>query len=178
MSQPVDTTAPETKAEGTATENSENIQTGSAESQENTKLSYEQLEAEIKKVRQEAAQRRITNRDLEEKAKKWSEYEESQKTELQKLQDQLAERDKIAAEAKLEAAKIRIAKKHNVPDDDIDLLVGDEDSMERLAARLGKKEDAGSSSAPSDLLAGNRGKPVGSNGGNFSMDDWIRGNYK
>lgn len=176
MSQPVETTAPETKAEGTATEGTE-TQTGSAESQE-TKLSHEDALKELAKVRAEAAQRRIANRELEEKAKKWSEYEESQKTELQKLQDQLAERDKIAAEAKLEAAKIRIAKKHNVPDEDIDLLVGDEESMERLATRLGKKEGAGSSSAPSDLLAGNRGKPVGSNVGNFSMDDWIRGNYK
>lgn len=174
MSQPVDTTAPETKAEGVTTEGTENSQTGSNESQE-TKLSHEDALKELAKVRAEAAARRVANRDLEEKAKKWSEYEESQKTELQKLQDQLAERDKIAAEAKLEAAKIRIAKKHNVPDEDIDLLVGDEDSMERLAARLGSKESAGSS-APATLLAGNRGKPVGSSGGNFSMDDWIRGN--
>jgi hypothetical protein len=175
MSQPVDNNAPETTAEGATTEVTENSQTGSNESQK-TKLSHDEALAELAKVRAEAAARRVANRDLEEKAKKWSEYEESQKTELQKLQDQLAERDKATAEAKLEAAKVRIAKKHNVPDEDIDLLVGDEDSMERLAARLGSKENAGSTSGPSSLLAGNRGKPVGSNGGNFSMDDWIRGN--
>lgn len=174
MSQPVETTAPETKAEGVTTEGTES-QTGSAESQE-TKLSYEQLEAEVKKVRQEAAARRVANRELEEKAKKWSEYEESQKTELQKLQDQLAERDKAINDAKLDAKRALIAKEFNVADEDLDLLVGDEDNMKRLAARLGKKEEGGSSAPASNLLAGTRGKPVGSNGGNFSMDDWIRGN--
>jgi seryl-tRNA synthetase len=173
MSQPVETTAPETKAEGVTTEGTES-QTGSAESQE-TKLSYEELQAEVKRVRQEAAARRVANRELEEKAKKWSEYEESQKSELQKLQDQLAERDKAINDAKLEAKRALIAKEFNVADEDLDLLVGDEDNMKRLAARLGKKEEGtGTGTPPSNLLAGNRGKPVGA-GSNFSVDDWMRG---
>jgi seryl-tRNA synthetase len=174
MSQPVDEKTPETNA-GVTTEGTES-QTGSAESQE-TKLSYEQLEAEVKRVRQEAAQRRIANRELEEKAKKWSEYEESQKTELQKLQDQLAERDRALAAKDSDIQRAKIAKQFNVADEDLDLLVGDEENMKRLAERLGKKEEGtGTGTPPSNLLAGNRGKPVGSNGGNFSMDDWIRGN--
>lgn len=173
MSQPVETTAPETNA-GTTTEGTEG-QTGSAESQE-TKLSHEDALKELAKVRSEAAARRVANRELEEKAKKWSEYEESQKSELQKLQDRLAERDKAINDAKLEAKRALIAKEFNVADEDLDLLVGDEENMKRLAARLGKKEEGTSGTPASNLLAGNRGKPVGSTGGNFSMDDWIRGN--
>lgn len=173
MSQPVETTAPETNA-GTTTEGTEG-QTGSAESQE-TKLSYEELQAEVKRVRQEAAARRVANRELEEKAKKWSEYEESQKSELQKLQDQLAERDRAIENAKLEAKRALIAKEFNVADEDLDLLVGDEENMKRLASRLGKKDEGTSTGTPpGNLLAGNRGKAIGAGGNNFSVDDWMRG---
>lgn len=140
------------------------------------KLSYEQMEAELKKVRSEAAARRVALREQEEAAKKWAEYEESQKSELQKLQDAVAERDKRLADKELEVTRARIAKEYNVADEDLDLLVGDEDSMKRLAAKLGKSDSKGNSN-PVDLLAGNRGKPLGSNSptGNSFMDALIRG---
>lgn len=140
-------------------------------------LSHEEALAELKKVRAEAASRRVALREQEEAAKKWAEYEESQKSELQKLQDALAAKDKAIAEKELEVSRSKIAKEFNVADEDLDLLVGDEDNMKRLAARLGKKEDKGNP-RPSDLLAGNRGKPLGDSGNNFSMDDFIRGSFK
>lgn len=146
------------------------------ESQNDQRLSYEQMETELKKVRAEAASRRVTNRELEENAKKWREYEESQKSELQKLQDAVADRDKRIAEKELEVTRTKIAKEYNVVDDDLDLLVGDEENMKRLAERLGNKK---SETRPLDLLAGNRGNPVGSadkkDSGSF-MDNLIRGN--
>lgn len=143
---------------------------------EPTKLSYEQMEAELKKVRQEAASRRVALREQEEAAKKWAEYEESQKTELQKLQDSVAERDKRLADKELEVTRAKIAKQFNVDDEDLDLLVGDEESMKRLASKLGKGEGK-SNNSPLDLLAGNRGKPLGSRApeGNSFMDALIRG---
>jgi 23S rRNA pseudoU1915 N3-methylase RlmH len=137
-------------------------------------LTPEQLRAELSKVRKEAADRRIKLRDAEEKAKKWSEYEESQKTELQKLQEAVAERDKKLAEKETDVLRAKIARKHNVSDEDLDLLVGDEANMERLAVRLGKSQEPGKN-APTDLLGGPRGTPVGSKGTTFSMDDFIRG---
>lgn len=144
---------------------------------EPAKLTYEQMEKELQKVRSEAAARRVALREQEEAAKKWAEYEESQKTELQKLQDAVAERDKRLADKELEVTRARIAKKYSVADEDLDLLVGDEASMTRLAEKLGKGESQGSSS-PVDLLAGNRGKPLGSKApeGNSFMDALIRGN--
>lgn len=137
-------------------------------------LTHEQALAELSKVRAEAADRRVKNRDLEAAAKRWQEYEESQKSELQKLQDQLAAKDKAIADKELEVSRSKIAREFNVADEDLDLLVGDETNMKRLAARLGKK-DEGSGPRPADLMAGNRGTPVGNSGNTFSMDDFIRG---
>lgn len=167
MSQPVGDKTVETN-DSTATPEQKVEPQSSGEST----LSHEDALKELAKVRAEAASRRIANKDLEAQATKWREYEESQKSELQKLQDQLAERDKAVNEAKLEAKRVSIAKEFNVADEDLDLLVGDEDNMKRLAARLGKKETT--SSSPADLLAGTRGKPVGNNSNSFSMEDFIR----
>lgn len=139
-------------------------------------LTPEQLRAELSKVRKEAADRRIKLRDAEEKAKKWSEYEESQKTELQKLQEAVAERDKKLAEKENEVLRAKIARENNVSDEDLDLLVGDEENMKRLAKRLGKSDEAPKN--PADLLAGNRGTPVGAKGTTFSMDEFIRGSVR
>lgn len=140
-------------------------------------LTHEEALAELKKVRAEAASRRVALREQEEAAKKWAEYQESQKSELQKLQDALAAKDKAIADKELEVSRSKIARQYNVADEDLDLLVGDEANMKRLAERLGKKEEKGNP-RPSDLLAGNRGKPIGDSGNTFSMDDFIRGTVK
>jgi hypothetical protein len=141
------------------------------------KLSYEQMESELRKVRAEAASRRVALREQEEAAKKWSEYEESQKSELQKLQDAVAERDKRLEAKELEVTRAKIAREFEVDSEDLDLLVGDEENMKRLAARLGKK---GQKSSAPDLLAGNRGTPVNKSGQSTTsfMDGLIRGNRR
>lgn len=141
-------------------------------------LSHEDALKELSKVRAEAAAKRVKNKELEEAAKKWSDYEESQKTELQKLQDDVAKRDAIIAAKELEVTKANIAKQFNVEDDDLDLLVGDEDNMKRLAERLGKKEE--NKTSPLDLLAGNRGNALGTKDTTPTsfMDNLIRGTSK
>jgi hypothetical protein len=138
-------------------------------------LSHEDALKELEKVRKEAAERRVKNRDLEDQAKKWREYEESQKTELQKLQDSVAERDKRLAEKDQAILKNKIAREFNVADEDLDLLVGDEDSMKRLAERIGKPKGNDEPRRPVDLLAGNRGTAVTGKTTGFNMDDLIRG---
>lgn len=167
MSQPVETTgvenAPATETQETHLENE-------------TTLTLEQAQAELKKVRQEAASRRIELKEFKQKAEEWDKYQESQKTELQKLQDQLAEKDKAISAKELEVTRAKIAKQYNVEDDDLDLLVGDEENMKRLASRLGKPEgNSTEERKPAELFAGNRGKPVGTSANTFSMEDFIRG---
>lgn len=171
MSQPVGETTETTEVTGQ--------ETGTQETNNATDdLTPEQLRAELKKVRAEAASRRVALREQEEAAKKWREYEESQKTELQKLQDSLAEKDKILAQKELDVQRAKIAKQYNVADEDLDLLVGDEENMKRLAERLGTTKTQETAPRPVDLLAGNRGTPVGKGGEvtaeNF-MDALIRG---
>lgn len=146
--------------------------------QDPPKLSYEEMAAELKKVRSEAASRRIALREQEDAAKKWAEYEESQKTELQKLQDSVAERDKRIADKDLEIARRDIANEFNVAKEDWDLLVGDENNMKRLAERLGKAKETGTPNRPVDLLAGNRGSSVNQKATAFNMDDFIRSSAK
>lgn len=127
-----------------------------------SKLTEEQLRDELGKVRREAAQRRIENRDLKTKADKWAEYEESQKTELEKLQAELAKRDNELSSFKLSAMKTSIAREVGLDADDAELLSGTDEvaireQAEKLKARLAPKQG----NSPVDLLAGKRGQPVG-----------------
>lgn len=168
MSQPVETTASEN---GATTENKVTEGTGT----EGQRMSYEDLEKELSKVRNESASRRVELRDYKQKADEWDKYQESQKTELQKLQEQLAEREKALASKDVDILRAKIASQYNVAEEDYDLLTGDEENMKRLAAKLGKEKGTTSSNGPSTLLAGNRGKPLGNEGNNFSMENFIRG---
>lgn len=140
-----------------------------------SKLSYEDLQAELKRVRQEAASRRIAERELKEKAKAWEEYQESQKTELQKLQEALAEKEKALSTIALEKEKLGLIKEFELDDDDLDLLTGaDVEANRKIAERLKAKNDKikgqndAGSRRPADLLAGNRGAPVGSTNNDFN----------
>jgi hypothetical protein len=145
---------------------------------EEKELSPEELKAELKRVRQEAASRRIANRELEEQAKKWREYEESQKTELQKLQEALAERDQKLSSYELKEVKLGLIDEFGLDKDDLDLLTGSDEASNRVIAEKlkAKMEKLGSANAsrPADLLAGNRGNPVGSTNDTNSFDDMLR----
>lgn len=148
-------------------------------------LTPEQLRAELTKVRQEAAARRVALREAEEKAKKWEEHEESQKTELEKLQAQLAEKEKKLAETAREKVIASLARKFKLEDDDLEFLTGSDEATlevqaEKLAKKLGRTQEEANKRTPADLLAGNRGTGLGSsnNGNTFSMDEFIRGSAR
>jgi hypothetical protein len=168
-------TQPDENAQNTENKNQENVTPPGANQPK--KLSYEELEAELRNVRNEAASRRITNRELEQQAQKWKEYEDSQKTELQKLQEAVAERDKKLSTYELKEKKFEVAKEFGLDVEDADLLTGSDEATirkqaERLQARLGNAQQG--SSRPADLLAGNRGTPIGGNTNTNPEDDLIR----
>lgn len=157
----------------------ENVETTPKETTdvvEKPKLSYDELEAELRSVRNEAASRRIANRELEEKAKQWEEYQDSQKTELEKLQERLNKQDQDLAGYRMNDLKTSVAKEFGLDSEDAELLTGSDEATirkqaEKLKARLEKTET--STSRPADLLAGNRGEPIGGN--TQSFDNFIRG---
>lgn len=100
---------------------------------------------------------------LEEVAKKWQEYQDSQKTEAQKQAEKLAELENELSEYRTQQkAKAIASKVKNFPMDLLDVLHGSEDSMLAQAEKLAKREAelAKKSSGSIGDRAGDRGTPV------------------
>jgi hypothetical protein len=100
-------------------------------------LSAEQLRAALDEARRDAAKHRTRNKELEPLAKKAQELEDAQKSEQQRLTDQLAAAQKERADAQADALRMRVAVKHGVRHDDLDLLgSGSEEEIDARAQRL------------------------------------------
>lgn len=133
---------------------------------EATGLTPDEMLSEIKKLRKEAASRRVSKKTADaETARKLEEYDawkKSQMTETQRLQ---AEKDELAAtnrELLREKRQRDIGTAVGLDPDFHELIKGDdEDEMKAHAKRLAAK--LGTSKAPSkeSLFPGRRGKPVG-----------------
>lgn len=100
------------------------------------------------------------------KAKDFDDFQESQKSEQQKIADRAAQAERERDEARVEGLRYKAAAKHGISEDDFDLLgVGDEEAIEKRATRIGVlnaalKENE-SLRAQIEALTG---KPVPSNG--------------
>lgn len=97
------------------------------------------------------------------KAKRFDEFEESQKTEQQKLTD---DRDKAKADAdatKVELARVKAAVKHGLSEDDLDLLGthGTPEEIDARAEKLAARIKAATDGKPKpDFGGGDRGTDV------------------
>lgn len=70
-------------------------------------------------------------------AQKLAEIEESKKSETQKLQEQLAQYEKRAAEAERDRARLAVIAKHGIPEEYHDLVHGsDPEALEASAAKV------------------------------------------
>ncbi len=123
--------------------------------------SLEDAKKVIEKLRSENAAKRTKNREIEEQAKKWQQHMESQKTEMERLQE-----SKQQLEAKLtayETDRLRndIAREVGLDPDLAEFIVGaDEDEMRARAKTLVEKTAPKQAKTPADLKAGDRGKPI------------------
>src|SRR5690554_2321244 len=77
----------------------------------------------IKRLRNEARNRRLKNKELEAMAQKWKEYEDSQKTELQRLQETAAELQKALEAERVERLRKEIVIKTGLDPELAELLV-------------------------------------------------------
>lgn len=122
---------------------------------------------ELSRVRREAAGRREEKNKVEqtlaEKAKKWEEYEESRKTELQKAEEKAKALESELEELRTEKTRQKIADEFELDADLRALLVGDEKQMKAMAKILSEKFEAANPNADS-FLGGARGKPVTKDG--------------
>ena len=101
--------------------------------------SPEEYEAEIQKLRKEAASWRTKLREAEPVLKAHQEAEEAQKTELQRAQEALQQEREQRTQMEQGYTRLELAVQYNIPPDDIDLIgSGSREEMEARAARLGQ----------------------------------------
>jgi len=74
--------------------------------------------------------------ELKPKAQKLADFEDAQKSEHERLQEQLETAKADSAKAAVQAARYRAAMKHGLDDDDLDLLGDDPEQIETRAERL------------------------------------------
>ena len=86
----------------------------------------------VKSLRQEAAKYRTQAKDLAEKAKAYDEYLDSQKSEQEKLADQLKQAEEGRAEVERELLRMKVASSKNLPGTLVERLRGE--TVEELEA--------------------------------------------
>lgn len=166
-----------------AVEETEETESQETDSQEDSASAVEQpssglpddpetLKREIAKLRRENAAKRTKSREQEEAAKKWQEHVESQKSDLEKLQDQVSVLTGENKTLKLTMAQRDLAKEYGVDDDLAEFIVGDDldemtEKAKKLASKAGKKT-AGPTAK--DLRAGQGNSSVEA----MSGSKWLR----
>lgn len=111
------------------------------------------------------------------KAKRFDEFEESQKTELQKAADAAAKAKADADATRAELARMQAAVKHGLSEDDLDLLGthGTPEEIEARAERLAIRLKAAEANKPKpDFGGGDRGGDVTAKGAQLTADDMKR----
>lgn len=150
-----------------AVQETETVETSAAATEVNTDTSInasldeiddpDTLRKMVSKLRKENAKSRTEKQELRSKADKWAEYEESQRTELEKLQARAEAAEKKALEKSREA----ILRGHGIdPDDDLaEFITGSEEEMTSKAAKLAER--LGKQTANTDGLVPNLFKNPG-----------------
>jgi hypothetical protein len=106
--------------------------------QDKAPRTLEQIEAELAKVRREAANYRTKLREAEPLVKRAQEAEEANKTEVQRAQERAAKLEEKYNTLQQDNWRLDLAATHGIPRDEIDLIgSGSREEMEIRAARLG-----------------------------------------
>lgn len=152
------------------------LEEGTAESGTPAKLTYEQMEAELARVRREAGNRRNKEKDLNDKLQKFTEWEKSQMTELERAKAEKADLEKEMRELVQEKHQSIAGAKAGLDPELYDRIRGDsaEEMLEDAKRLAGRYPSTGTAKSPAgDLFASERGKPVGSTS-EESESEWFR----
>lgn len=107
------------------------------------------LQAELDKARAEAAKYRTERTELKEAADKWSEYQEAQKTEQQRITEQNELLQRQLEEQRLSNLRNQAALHYGLTADDLDLLgTGSPDEINARAQRLQSLHQAAQTTPP------------------------------
>ena len=121
-------------------------------------------QAEAEKWKQFARKHEDAAKANADKAKRFDEFEESQKTEQQKLIDAATGAREEAAAHAAELARVKAAVKHGLSEEDLDLLGthGTPEEIDERAERLAARIKAAEANKPKpDFGGGDRGGDVG-----------------
>lgn len=125
----------ETTAEVTAPEvEAPEVETAETDSE---KFDSERAMAKIRKANDEAKGLRSRVKELEAYEAKVREIEESQKSEAQKIQERADKAEQRAKDVEAELIRERIARRHKIDDDDLELLgTGTEEQLDARAKKI------------------------------------------
>jgi hypothetical protein len=133
MSEAVQTVDPAELAEDAAVQ----------ETTETPEQKIARLEKEAADTRKEAAKYRTTARENAAAKAELEQIRESQKSEAQKIQERAEKAERDAQDARTELLVERIARRHHLDDDDMDLLgTGTEEQLEARAQKIAAKNKA------------------------------------
>lgn len=106
-------------------------------------------EAEIRKLREEAARYRTERNELREDAEQWRATQEAEKSELQRAQEAMAAREKELADERLKNARLTAANQYGIAEENLDLLgAGSPEEIADRARRLAEMQKAAQVAAP------------------------------
>jgi hypothetical protein len=120
-------------------------------------------EAEAEKWKTFSRKHEDTSKANADKAKQFDEFQESQKTELQKHADATAKAEAKALETSAELARVKAAVKHGLTEDDLELLGthGTAEEIDARAEKLAARIKAADAAKPKpDFGGGDRGTNV------------------
>ncbi len=130
-------------------------------------LTVEQYKSIVEKLRHEAADKRVKNKALDAELSEFKTWKESQMTELQRAQAQVAELTATNTKLSVEKTQASIASEFGLDKELAEFLgTGDEDEMRARAEKLAKRATstntnvASEANAVTDLFGGKRGTPV------------------
>lgn len=116
---------------------------------------------EIEKLRKENAAKRVKSNEIAEKATKWEEYVQSQKTELEKLAESNTSLTRENETLRLTHLKEKIATEEKVPSNLVKFLDGaDEAELRANAKELASAPGPQTTATNVDFFSGQRGAPV------------------
>ena len=157
-----DTTATEA-TDSTATATTTTATTEQTATSEAAKVNEKDWQAEADKWKAMARKHEDSAKANADKAKRFDEFEESQKTEIQKAADDAAKAAKERDDSRAELAVMKAAVKHGLSEDDLDLL-GTHGTPEEIDARAeklaGRLKTADANKLKPDFGGGDRGGDV------------------
>ena len=158
-----DTTATATEGTDATATTTATTTTDQTATSETAKVDEKDWQAEADKWKAMARKHEDSAKANADKAKRFDEFEESQKSELQKAADIAAKAQEDAATSRAELAVMQAAVKHGLSQDDLDLLGshGTPDEIDARAEKLAGRLKAADATKPKpDFGGGDRGGDV------------------